>query len=85
MSLISLIECNDFDYTLFAVASALKRFNRGKEGHLARACPNRPGPATPAILPVPRPILAARHQWFSAAGGAADSDKVEMEPQVEEK
>lgn len=29
---------DNFDYTLFATASALECFNCGKEGHLARAC-----------------------------------------------
>lgn len=33
---------DDFDYTLFATSSALKYFNSGEEGHLARACPSRP-------------------------------------------
>ncbi|TWW69205.1 hypothetical protein D4764_18G0000110 [Takifugu flavidus] len=39
-----IVHVDDFDYTLFATSSALKCFNCGEEGHLARACPSRPVP-----------------------------------------
>ncbi|TWW54865.1 hypothetical protein D4764_0016330, partial [Takifugu flavidus] len=58
------VRVDDFDY--IATSSALKYFNCGKEGHLARACPSRlvPDAAAPAAgsaasepdLAAPRPI-----------------------------
>ncbi|TWW74341.1 hypothetical protein D4764_14G0003420 [Takifugu flavidus] len=35
-----IVRVDDFDYTLFATSSALKCFNCGEEGHMARACPS---------------------------------------------
>ncbi|TWW76607.1 hypothetical protein D4764_13G0012690 [Takifugu flavidus] len=43
-----IIRVDNFDYTLFATSSALKCFNCGKEGHLARACPSCPAPVPTA-------------------------------------
>ncbi|TWW71609.1 hypothetical protein D4764_16G0001060 [Takifugu flavidus] len=42
---------DDFDYTLFATSSALKWFNCGEVGHLARAYPSRMVPDAPAAEP----------------------------------
>ncbi|XP_056892238.1 plasma protease C1 inhibitor [Takifugu flavidus] len=42
------VRVDDFDYVLFATSSALKCFNCGEEGHLARVCPSRPVPDAPA-------------------------------------
>ncbi|TWW64217.1 hypothetical protein D4764_03G0012250 [Takifugu flavidus] len=41
------VRVDDFDYILFATFSALKCFNCGEEGHLARVCPSRPVPDAP--------------------------------------
>ncbi|TWW74497.1 Transposon TX1 uncharacterized 82 kDa protein ORF 1 [Takifugu flavidus] len=57
-----IVRVDDFDYTLFATSSTLKCFNCGEEGHLARACPSRAVPETPAAEPAAAtpPVLAAR-------------------------
>lgn len=92
-----IVQLEDFDYALFAVASTLERFNYGKEGHLARACHNRPGLAASPLKSAStnhgytgHPSSPAAHSGCEASvvqcsGGAACWDRVEMEPQVEEK
>ncbi|TWW69311.1 hypothetical protein D4764_18G0001170 [Takifugu flavidus] len=89
-----IVRVDDFDYTLFVTSSALKCFNCGEEGHLARACPSRaatdatvaePAAATPVAPPAPRPILAVRRRWFGAEGGPAVPDGAVAELHAEEK
>lgn len=46
----------NIDDTLFVTSSALKCFKCGKEGHLARACPNCPGTATGPPPPAPASV-----------------------------
>ncbi|TWW62760.1 hypothetical protein D4764_04G0014070 [Takifugu flavidus] len=46
-----IVRVDDFDYTLFATSSALKCFNCGEEGHLARACLSRTVPDAPVVEP----------------------------------
>lgn len=50
------VRMENIDYTLFVTSSALKCFNCGKEGHLARACPNCPGTATGPPPPAPASV-----------------------------
>nr|BAC82602.1 gag-like protein [Takifugu rubripes] len=81
-----IVRVDDFDYTLFAsalFASALKCFNCREEGHLARACPSRVAPDTPAAEPAtpapagpvaPQPVPAARRRWLSAEESSAAPD-----------
>lgn len=47
------VRIDNFNYTLFATSSALKCF---KEGHVAKACPDRPGPATGPPPPAPASV-----------------------------
>lgn len=42
------VRVDDYDYILFATSSVMKCFGCGEEGHLARACPSRAGPAQPS-------------------------------------
>lgn len=76
------VHVDDFAYNLVITSSALKYFICGEEGHLARAYPSRPGPATCAVAPkVPRLITTARHRWFVVEGDPAGPDRW-MESQV---
>ncbi|XP_056881178.1 uncharacterized protein LOC130521560 isoform X1 [Takifugu flavidus] len=75
------VRVDDFDYVLFATSSALKCFNCGEEGHLARACPSRAVPDAVAAEPIP----AARRRRCGAEGDLAAPDGAEMEPKAEGK
>ncbi|TWW61078.1 Transposon TX1 uncharacterized 149 kDa protein ORF 2 [Takifugu flavidus] len=46
-----IVQVDDFDSTLFATSSALKCFNCGEEGHLARVCQSRVVLDAPAAEP----------------------------------
>lgn len=84
------MQVEHFDYALFAKASTLERIKCSKEGHLARACHNRPGLAAGPLPWLHRLSLQSRGPfWLRGVGdsmqrGTAGSDRVAMVPQVEE-
>ncbi|TWW69573.1 hypothetical protein D4764_18G0003790 [Takifugu flavidus] len=63
------VRVDDFDYVLFATSSALKCFNCGEEGHLARACPSRAVPDAVAAEPAAPAGLESEASAVQCGGG----------------
>lgn len=77
---------DDFAYNFVATSSALKCFNCGEEGLLARAYRRAPTAPVCAVAPkVPQLIPTASRQWFIVGADPAGPDRAEMESQIEGK
>ncbi|TWW54950.1 hypothetical protein D4764_0247780 [Takifugu flavidus] len=72
------VRVDDFDYVLFATSSALKCFNCGEEGHMARACPSRR-----VLDAAPDPTAPPAHSRRQGVSSAVSGERENMEVVVE--